>query len=186
MIKFIKKCERCKLCLNQKPLLDLDKESTIIWLGLSAKRVNNLEEDVPLSSDTNSGSIISKIELKLKNNISTYRSNIVKCLPLDEKGKIRYPSNDEMNTCFSNLLIEIKCIKPKIIFLLGDKVTHAIERNLKIKFSKKDGYCCIPIEKDGIYYISIYHPSYIYSYKRKEENLYINNIIDAVEKLLKK
>lgn len=185
MIKIIKKCRACNLYINQEPLIDRYKKSDLMWIGISAKKVSNTEEESPLSINTNTGSIIAKIESSL-DNISTYKSNIVKCVPLDDKDKLRYPTKDEMNICFENLLTEIKYVNPKIVFLLGDKVTNVIEKKLNIKFPKRDGYNCNIIEKNNIYYISVYHPSYIYSYRRKEEKMYIDKIVNKIKDLLKR
>ena len=38
----IEKCKRCGLYKNQLPLLDEIKESEIMWVGLSAKKGNNI------------------------------------------------------------------------------------------------------------------------------------------------
>ena len=74
-----------------------------------------------------------------------------------------------------NLLLEISLVKPKVIFLLGKKVydftTKYINQN-KIKIDAK------------IYYLE--HPSYIYVYKRKYINTYIDkvkSIINEIEKI---
>ena len=54
--------------------------------------------------------------------MSTYKTNLVKCLPLTEQQKLRYPSKKEMDKCFDNLVSEINAMSPKIVFLLGEKV----------------------------------------------------------------
>ena len=38
-----------------------------MWVGLSAKKVENLKIDYPLGEDTNSGKIIKEVEDKLPN-----------------------------------------------------------------------------------------------------------------------
>lgn len=70
----------------------------------------------------------------------------------------------------SNLLIEIEIVKPKFIFLLGKKVYNFIIKYIKQNNIKIDA---------KIYYLE--HPSYIYIYKRK----YIDNYIDKVKKCIK-
>lgn len=55
------------------------------------------------------------------NEVSTYKTNLVKCLPLTEQQKLRYPSKKEMDKCFDNLVSEINAMSPKIVFLLGEK-----------------------------------------------------------------
>lgn len=165
----IEKCTNCPLYKNQKPLLDTFKKSYVMWVGLSAKKVNNVLLSKPLDENTNSGSIIKKIENSLSN-YTFYKTNLVKCLPLNEKGKLRYPTKDEMDACIENLLNEIDYIKPKIIFLLGHKVHDYITKYLKVNNINYSGI--------KIYYIE--HPSYIYVYKRKNIDDYINKIVKIV------
>lgn len=83
MIEQIYKCQKCSLCFNQKPLLDLEKDCQVFWVGLSAKKIKSHQE-TPLSSETNTGMLIHKIE-KLCENVSFYKTNLVKCLPLTEQ-----------------------------------------------------------------------------------------------------
>lgn len=172
-MKKIQECRQCNLCKNQKPLLEKIKQSDIMWVGLSAKKVSDINTSIPLQDDTNSGKIIKQIEESLPN-YTFYKTNLTKCLPLDNQNKIRYPKKEEMGKCMPNLLLEINIVKPKVIFLLGKKIydfiTKYIDQN-KIKIDAK------------IYYLE--HPSYIYIYKRKYINDYINkvqNIINSVDK----
>jgi len=165
----IKNCKQCNLCKNQKPLIEKIKKSDIMWVGLSAKKVSDIKTAIPLQDDTNSGKVIKQIEENLPN-YTFYKTNLVKCLPLDKKNKIRYPQKEEMQKCISNLLIEIDFVKPKVIFLLGKKVYNFIIKYIEQNNIKIDA---------KIYYLE--HPSYIYIYKRK----YIDNYIDKVKKCIK-
>lgn len=135
MIEQIRKCQKCSLCFNQKPLLDLEKDCQVFWVGLSAKKIKSYQE-TPLSSETNTGMLIHKIE-KLCENVSFYKTNLVKCLPLTEQKKLRYPNRKEINCCFEHLVNEINTMSPKIVFLLGEKCIH---RSRKIsKLSLRNG-----------------------------------------------
>lgn len=164
-------CNKCNLCKNQKPLLDNKTDCDVMWVGLSAKKVSNVIESIPLSNDTNSGKIIELIENKLPN-INFYKTNLVKCVPLNENLKLRYPTNNEMNFCINNLIYEIEILKPKIIFILGKKSYDFIN---KYFFENK-------IDRAKLVYIE--HPSYIYVYKRKYIDDYINKVVDiCLEKI---
>ena len=66
-----------------------------MWVGLSAKRVDDLNNSIPLCNDTNSGKIIELIEQKLQD-LKFYKTNLVKCLPLDENNKLRAFIEDEL------------------------------------------------------------------------------------------
>lgn len=164
MIKKVKSCKKCDLCKNQKPLLDYIKVCDVMWVGLSAKMVDDLDSSIPLDIDTNSGKLINEIEMQNKT-ITFYKTNLVKCLPLKENGKIRYPSNEEMSLCINNLFIELNIVKPKIVFLLGNVVSKFV-----LDYINKNKF------NIGIKFISIEHPSYICVYKRKYKNDYINKI----------
>ena len=142
-----------------------------MWVGLSAKKVKDLKNNYPLEEDTNSGKIIKEVEDALPN-VNYYKTNLVKCLPLDDKGKIRYPNNEEMNACINNLIKEIEYLKPKIVFLLGNNVADFVKKyirknniDLKINFKK------------------IAHPSYIYIYKRKNKQDYINKLTNDINSI---
>lgn len=183
MVESIKRCKKCGLCNNQKPLLDKTRECEIIWVGLSAKKVEDIECDIPLSNDTNSGSLINQVEIACAD-IITYRTNIVKCLPLDDNQKLRYPKTEEINKCFQNLIMEIEQFSPKLVFLLGEKVSMAVQKNLGIIFEKSKDYNYNWKKYDNTYYIPIHHPSYISVYKRKYAQLYINGIKKVIDELM--
>lgn len=177
MLNSICNCQKCNLCINQKPLLDDVKNADIFWVGLSAKLIT-FDEEKPLSPTTNTGTIIKQIEDSLPN-YSFYKTNLVKCVPLNNN-KIRYPNKSEMNCCYQHLLTEIDELKPKCVFLLGDKVSSYIASKLNVSFQKWEEYKYFPLQVNGIYFISIYHPSYIYVYKRKYIDQYVNAITDLV------
>ncbi len=160
----LKKCNNCSLCLNQRPLLDTSRNCDIMWVGLSAKKVDNISTSIPLDNDANSGKIIELIEDKLPQ-MRFYKTNLVKCLPLDKNNKLRYPNQEEMNACINNLNLEILELNPKIIFVLG-KLTY----NFISKYFQKNN-----LDISKLVYLE--HPSYIYVYKRKYIDDYINKIV---------
>lgn len=156
----ITKCNKCDISCNQKPLVENMKKSDIMFLGISAK-MKETEDEMPLSENTNSGKLIKMIEERLleeNNNLLCYRSNMVKCVPLNEDGKIRYPDNLEIENCIENLEYELNIVKPKLVVLLG----RLVEKYLKKK-----------IIELGYNVITIYHPSYIYMYRKKEIEKYV-------------
>lgn len=163
-------CKNCNLYNNQLPLLDEIKECDVMWVGLSAKRV--LNSNIPLDKSTNSGKIIELIENKIEG-LKFYKTNLVKCLPLDENNKLRYPNLFEMKQCVENLIIEIEIIKPKVIFLLGKKTYDFVH-----KYFKEKNIDCSNL-------FSIEHPSYIYVYKRKYINDYVDKVIDICNRTIK-
>lgn len=156
----ITKCNKCSISCNQKPLVENMKKSDIMFLGISAK-MKETEDEMPLSENTNSGKLIKMIEERLleeNNNLLCYRSNMVKCVPLNEDGKIRYPDNLEIENCIENLEYELNIVNPKVVVFLG----RLVEKYLKKK-----------IIELGYNLITIYHPSYIYVYRKKEIEKYV-------------
>lgn len=182
MIEQIRRCQKCGLCFNQKPLLDVEKECQVFWVGLSAKKKKSNKE-IPLSPETNTGMVIQRIE-EVCGEVTTYKTNLVKCLPLTEEQKLRYPNKKEIDSCYEHLAEEIQELSPKIVFLLGGKVSSAVEKHLKINFEKWDEFKYHYKKINGVYYVPIHHPSYIYVYRRKRIDEYINEVERIIKRLL--
>lgn len=171
-----KTCKACGLYLNQLPVYDKLKKSSVFWVGLSAVQFDDGEEKLPLSPLTPSGSLIHAIEQPFLNQISFYKTNLVKCVPLKDD-KIRYPLEHEMEKCFSNFEWELEKLEPTTVFLLGKQVATFIFKKLsdyKPTLSATFNYNSIEI--NGIDFVPIHHPSYVLIYKRKSVNRYIKNI----------
>ena len=121
----IKKCRKCNLCNNQSPLLDKSKKCDVMWVGLSAKKVDDVDKTIPLCSDTNSGKIIEMIEERL----------------------------------------------PKIVFVLGKNTYNFIH-----KYFVNNGLAVSKL-------VYIEHPPYIYVYKRKYIDEYVDKIVSICNNL---
>ena len=92
---------------------------------------------------------------------SIYKTNLVKFTPKDEKGKIRYPSKEEISSQLNLLIEEIKTKQPKVILAMGNMVSDYLQSVKEL----------IPtnIEK-------VEHPSYISVYRRKQIDEYLEKI----------
>lgn len=141
----------------------------IAFVGLS-----NKEGKKPLDSSTKSGILIDEVINKLEHNI--LKTNLCNFTPLDENCKLRYPTQKEMDNSVKDLLLSLSENNCNIVFLLGDKVTHTLEKFYKTKI--RNIY-----EHEGVFFISVKHPSYIMTYKRKEKDIYIENIINIINKI---
>lgn len=179
MMEQIRNCQKCNLCYNQRPLLDTEKKCQVFWVGLSAKKIVS-DAEKPLSPETNTGMLIQQIEETCRD-VATYKTNLVKCLPLNEQQKLRYPNKKEIDSCFENLIHEINLLSPKLVFLLGEKVSSTIEKKMNLDFEKWQEFDYHYRESNGIYYVPIHHPSYIHVYKRKD----VDDYIESVEKIIK-
>lgn len=154
----------------------------VLWVGLSAKKAT-CDDETPLSKSTNSGAIIHRIEESL-DGVSTYKTNLVKCLPLDDRQKLRYPNRQEIDDCFCNLEEEISTLAPKIVFLLGEKVYSSVGKRYRLSFNRINGFNYQYVKRDGVYYVPVHHPSYIHVYKRKLVETYIQSLHDITQQLL--
>ena len=65
----------------------------ILWVGISAK----IGEE-PLSETTNTGKLVKQIEAACGK--PGYKTNLVKCPPVDKNGKLRYPNQAEIDCCY--------------------------------------------------------------------------------------
>jgi DNA polymerase len=182
MIENCKNCEQCGLCKHQSPLYDEKKTCQIFWVGLSAK-MKQSEDEKPLSPTTNSGSLLTIVENNRKN-LSSYRTNLVKCVPLDEAGKLRYPNKNEIKLCLPNLCSEIEELTPRIIFLLGSKVIEAVAKQYSLSFDKWEDFNYNGINYNNSYFVPVHHPSYVYVYKRKRINEYTSGLERMIQQSL--
>jgi uracil-DNA glycosylase len=174
-----KTCKACGLYLNQLPAFSFQKQSQVFWLGLSAVQFKNDDEKQPLSPNTRSGALIEKIEQPFSNEISFYKTNLVKCLPLKNE-KIRYPLEHEMLKCFPNFQHELDVLKPSLVFLLGKQVASFISKqymNDDVDLNEEFNYSSFMI--GNIKFVPVHHPSYILVYRRK----YLNNYIEGIQNI---
>lgn len=178
-------CRSCGLYINQFPLSDTKKKADVFWVGLSAVQINEDEEyKIPLAPSTKSGKLIQDIELASKYDVSFFKTNLVKCLPLNEK-KIRYPELMEMNKCYPNLEVEMDKYKPQVVFLLGRLVAEFTLKKYGLKLGGLgSNYSYSEYKVGNITFVPVHHPSYILVYKRKAIQQYIDGIQKVISKKL--
>jgi len=171
-----KRCKACGLYLNQYPISDSKKKSNIFWVGLSAVQFEEHEVQKPLAAHTRSGALIQTIEESFANEISFYKTNLVKCVPL-KSNKIRYPLEHEMEKCYPNLEDEIHELTPSVVFLLGKQVATFVLKKLEIsEFNLDENFNYSSFDVNNIKYVPVHHPSFVLVYKRKYLDDYINSI----------
>ena len=112
------------------------------------------DDEIPLSIETNSGTIIHEVGMLLED-AKCYNTNLLTCLPLDDKSKLRYPNQKEIDACFVNLEKEIAELSPKIVFLLGEKVYSSVGRHLNLTFDKLDGFNYNYVQHGSVCYVPI-------------------------------
>lgn len=125
----------------------------VLFIGIS-----NKPGCTPLQSGTKSGNMIDQIISRL--DAKCYKTNLVNSPPLDEKGKLRYPTQSEMDDGYKDLQELIKTINPDVCVLLGEKTSKYLA--------------------DKLVSISIKHPSYIAVYKRKYQEEYVKDSVKNI------
>lgn len=158
------------------------KNTNVMWVGLSAKKLTDAENCAPLHISTNTGKLVAEIEEQCRHT-NFYKTNLVKFPPLDSKGKLRHPTSEECALCYPELQTEIQTVNPRIILLLGNKTATFVLRQLGFKMPKLS-YEYQSFEYEKRWYIPIHHPSYIMVYKRKEKDQYIQAVKDVIEQLV--
>lgn len=134
----------------------------VLLLGLSNKI--GLK---PFDNSTNSGKLVDMIIEKCNcRDIKFTKYNLVMFAPLDSKGKLRYPNKEELQEGVNELSKIIN--KYDCVILFGDKVQKAVNKDLRFNNVSK---------------ICVLHPSYIWIYKHKEINNYIDDIIEKIMNL---
>lgn len=126
-------------------------------LGLSNKQ--DLES---FDSSTNSGKIVDMIIKKLPD-ITFEKRNIVPYAPLDENGKLRYPNREELidgNNSLVKIIDDFDCV-----VLFGKIVQNTINNDHRFGHIKK---------------VCAKRPSYIWVYKRKLIEEYVDQIINKI------
>lgn len=126
-------------------------------LGLSNKK--DLE---PFDSSTNSGKLVDMIIEKLLDIVFVKR-NIVPYAPLDKNGNLRYPNKEELIDGSNSLVKIIDEFDGVVLF--GKVVQNTINNDRRFIHMKK---------------ILSKHPSYIWVYKRKLINEYVNEIVNKI------
>lgn len=170
------KCCNCELCKIQNPMINHQENADIIIVGISSK-IRKYENEIPLDSRTRSGKVVDDLEgIANKYKFLVYRTNLVKGAPLDSNGKLRYPNQKELDTCFKYLANEINSVKPKVIILLGDIVRQNVSKKLGVVLDKPTDNSIGMVEYKGMKIYTLYHPSYLLRSQERKNNCY--SIID--------
>ena len=130
----------------------------ILLLGLSNKP--NLGA---FDSSTNSGKLIDLIISECKNYEFT-KANLVEFAPLDTNNKLRYPNKKELLDGAKNWISRISEFDGVVLF--GKKVQDTILNDERF---------------DSVKTVCVAHPSYIWVYKHKEIENYVNEIANKIK-----
>lgn len=173
------KTGKCKLSCPKTSIVSAPiRKAAIMFVGLSAKPDTN-----DLCPTTNTGKLIGLIEERIASTAGVYRTNAVKCAPLDQAGKLRYPTEGEMLSCLPSLLDEIQTVSPKVIVPLGGQVARFLLKQIGTEMPFAgfgDDFSYDTYRLPFGHAMPIHHPSYIWIYKRKRLDEYVDGVVDGL------
>lgn len=136
----------------------------VVFVGLS----NKIDKE-PFDLSTPAGKVICQIEQRLGSDYQIFKCNLVPYAPVTKEGKLRYPTKEECKQSYPKLLLWCKRIKPDCIVFLGKQV----ESSIQVNDFKESKVLFFP------------HPSYIWTYKRKNLESYILEIVNSISQINK-
>jgi uracil-DNA glycosylase family 4 len=134
-------------------------EPVLVFVGEAPGRFGADRTGVPFSGDR-SGRFLRELiaELELDAERDVYITNVVKCNPRDDRGNNRAPSRAEIVTCRPHLEAELRLLRPRLVVPLGALACRVLlDRPLREVRS-------VPVCRDGVWFVPLYHPSYAVSY----------------------
>jgi len=153
----------------------------ILFVGLS-----NKPGTPELSVNTATGKVIREITEKLPG-IDVHKTNATRHAPLDARGKLRYPTQSELESAFPILRRKIEKIRPAVIVSLGNIASRFLMDRLGIK---KKGSGLNPVfiyqahtNSTGLILLPIHHPSFVLIYRRTHLKNYVNNVAQTLRLL---
>ena len=133
----------------------------IIFVGITNKEGKN-----PFDSSTKSGAILDAIIAQL--DAKCEKTNYVSYAPKDQNGKLRYPTKIELDQAYLDFQTNIFKQNPDLLVVCGTMI---------FKELKKHGF-------DFCNILKIYHPSYIWVYKRKQLDSYIHDVCQQIKEII--
>jgi len=159
-----------------------DRKPLVYFIGLSVKPMCD-----HLAPETRTGNIIEHIINKLPS-VKTIKTNLVKIAPIDQEGNLRYPNTTEMQLGWYELKNEINRTDPDLLVALGQQVSLFLRLQMGVQPAKPQ----LPPDFSYEMYLSqcqskilsIHHPSFIYVYRRKEIENYVENVVISILSLV--
>ena len=158
------------------------KKPLVYFVGLSAKP--NCDH---LSPQTNTGIIIEQIIHGLPY-ITSIKTNLVRTPPIDQKGNLRYPNFSEMEQGWKELQNEMDQMFPDLLVTLGQQVSFFLRSRMGVQPAKPrlpaDFSSEIYLSQSEPNLLSVHHPSFVFIYRRKYIENYVNNVVQSISSLI--
>lgn len=130
-----KGCERCSLCETRENVVTF-RGSIPADLLLIGEAPGTAEDDLALPFVGPSGHLLEKILAeaisKLEQEFSYAITNTVGCLPIDEDGSTRAPSEEEINACNPRVVEFLSLARAKGIVFVGKVSLGAIGEQIAV------------------------------------------------------
>jgi len=156
----------------------IDRKPLVYFVGLSAKPMCE-----HLAPETRTGNIIEQIIHHLPS-VRAVKTNLVKTPPIDQDGKLRYPNLNEMKLGWDELQNEMNQTSPSLLVTLGQQVSFFLRLQLGVQPVKPQ----FPVDFSFESYLSqskpkllsVHHPSFVFVYRRKYIDNYIDNVVQSI------
>ena len=159
-----------------------DRKPLVYFVGLSAKPMCE-----HLAPETRTGNIIEQIIHNLPS-IKTVKTNLVKTPPIDQAGYLRYPNPTEMKLGWNELQDEMNQTIPNLLVTLGQQVSVFLRLQMGVQPVKPRFPADFSYEsyfsQSKSYILSVHHPSFIYVYRRKDIENYVENVVLSILSLI--
>jgi uracil-DNA glycosylase len=161
----------------------IDPKPLAYIVGLSAKP--NCEH---LAPETRTGNIIEKVVNRLPF-VKIIKTNLVKTPPINQEGKLRYPNSNEMKLGWDELRNEINQeAYPTLLVTLGQQVSSFLRSQMGVQPVKprlpSDFSFKSYLSQSTSHILSIHHPSFVFVYRRKYIEQYIENVVLSISILI--
>ncbi len=161
---------------------NITRKPLVYFVGLSAKPM--CEHLAPI---TRTGTIVDQIIHHLPS-IKAVKTNLVKTPPIDHEGKLRYPNPDEMKLGWNELQEEMNQTFLILLVTLGQQVSFFLRSQMGVQPVKPhlpddfsyESY----LSQSSSNILSVHHPSFVFVYRRKDVENYINNVVLSVLSLV--
>jgi DNA polymerase len=180
----ISACNRCKLSCSNKVHGCGSIKSPLMVLGEGPGR-DELATGVPLIGAAGTFLIMTLNSLGVYRG-NVYMTNATKCNK-EENGKLQTPDMEELETCRSFLMRELKIVRPQVILAMGNPALRSITGDYSKKISAERGnVIAIQIEPgySRTVIIPTWHPSYVIRQKGpdfdKAKNQFWNDVRKAI------
>ena len=179
------KCRECAIRKYQPPLVDtLPAGSNIIMLvDFAAPLVPNAIVSKPYSTFPAKEMLEPFIKKWQPRGYEFYHAYMCKCPPLSN-GVHRKPYKHELQICFYHLQTEIRTLKPKAVFLMGNQTYLTLLSFLRIPFRKWKGFYFDIYQHNKTPYVPVTHPELIVKNNTKNYDIYFDGLNNVLERCL--